>query len=134
MMVGSKGFGGEKVSDRRSAVDVCGGFDGSHSCGDRTLCETETSAADERCTRGTVDHRRRNSPKSDGAPKAEEPKSFGAAMLYLAGIGIISPFLELADPLHGLIGLVILFVGVNIAWKIARGNPQLDVSGPYENT
>ena len=42
--------------------------------------------------------------------------------------------LELADPLNGLIGLVILFVGVNIAWKIAAGTPQLNVSGPYENS
>jgi hypothetical protein len=71
-------------------------------------------------------------PQTDGAPKAEEPKSFGAALLYLAGIGLVSPFLELADPLHGLIGLVILYVGVNIAWKLAAGSPQLQVSGPFD--
>jgi hypothetical protein len=71
-------------------------------------------------------------PQTDGAEKAKSPKSLGIGLLYLAGIGLISPFLELADPLHGLIGLVILYVGVNIAWKLAAGSPQLQVSGPFD--
>lgn len=37
----------------------------------------------------------------------------------LIGVGLISPFLELqTDPGHGLIGLVILVVGLRIAWKM----------------
>lgn len=40
--------------------------------------------------------------------------------------GLASPVLELqADPVHGLIGLVILLVGVNIAWKLTAGKPQV---------
>lgn len=37
----------------------------------------------------------------------------------LLAVGLISPFLELqADPGHGLIGLLILIVGLRIAWKM----------------
>jgi hypothetical protein len=57
----------------------------------------------------------------------------GAALLQLAFIGLASPILELSgDPLHGLIGLVILFVGIRIAWKIAGGT-ETHIDGPYEN-
>ena len=43
----------------------------------------------------------------------------------LIRIGLTSPFLELqADPGHGIIGLIILFVGISIAWKMTAGKPQ----------
>lgn len=43
----------------------------------------------------------------------------------LIQLGLTSPFLELqVDKFHGAIGLVILFVGMNIAWKLAAGKPQ----------
>lgn len=81
-------------------------------------------------------------PSADGqaAPHGEsgtEPKakmSFGAALLTLIGIGLASPFLELQDPLHGGIGLVILFVGIQIAWKLTRGKGVADIQGPYDNS
>ncbi len=56
----------------------------------------------------------------------------GAALLQLAVIGLASPFLELADPIHGVIGLVILFVGIRIAWKLTAGK-ALEVFGPFDN-
>ena len=44
----------------------------------------------------------------------------------LIQIGLTSPFLELqADTFHGVIGLVILFVGMNIAWKLTAGKPRI---------
>jgi hypothetical protein len=46
-------------------------------------------------------------------------------------IGLASPFLELQDPVHGMIGLVILFVGIRIAWQIARGT-SIRILGPFE--
>ena len=46
-------------------------------------------------------------------------------------LGLASPFLGLQDPFHGLIGLVILFVGVRIAWQLTAG-PSLQVIGPFE--
>jgi hypothetical protein len=65
------------------------------------------------------------------APKPQEPKmAFGKAIGMLTLIGLASPFLELADPFHGLIGLVILFVGIRIAWKMTA-KPDLQVDGPF---
>jgi predicted lipid-binding transport protein (Tim44 family) len=60
------------------------------------------------------------------------PKSFGAAIGWLALLGLASPFLELQDPIHGVIGLVILSVGIRIAWRLTAGS-DLQLLGPYEN-
>lgn len=50
----------------------------------------------------------------------------------LIQVGLMAPFLELqADAGRGLIGLVILFVGIRIAWKMTRGKPQSAVEGPF---
>ena len=58
--------------------------------------------------------------------------SFASAIGYLALLGLASPFLELgSSPLNGLIGLVILFVGIRIAWQLTRGHPPLVVEGPF---
>jgi hypothetical protein len=57
----------------------------------------------------------------------------GSAPLQLAFVGLASPFVELAsDPFHGLIGLVILFVGIRIASKMAAG-AETQIYGPFEN-
>ncbi len=45
-------------------------------------------------------------------------------------VGQASPFLELQNPGSGLIGLVILFVGLSIAFRMTAPKP-LDVDGPY---
>ena len=47
----------------------------------------------------------------------------------LVMIGLASPFLEMADPMHGIIGLIILLVGLRIAWKITAAR-KLDIVGP----
>jgi hypothetical protein len=44
-------------------------------------------------------------------------------------IGLASPFLEMSDPMHGIIGLIILLVGLQIAWKITAAR-KLDIVGP----
>jgi hypothetical protein len=61
------------------------------------------------------------------------PKSFAAAIGWLTLLGLASPFLELQDPIHGVIGLVILSVGIRIAWKLTAGS-ALQVLGPFENS
>ena len=54
----------------------------------------------------------------------------GRALLQLGLLGLASPFLELSDPLHGFIGLFILFIGIRIAWQTTRQTlPTLD--GPF---
>jgi hypothetical protein len=66
-----------------------------------------------------------------GSPSSVKPKAGLAAVLIgLAILGLTSPFMALADPLHGLIGLVILFVGLQIAWKLT-GAPKVDILGPF---
>lgn len=70
-------------------------------------------------------------------PNQTQPKpklSFGAAILQLLVIGLASPFLELQDPLHGIIGLIILMVGIRIAWQITAGSRRAHIDGPYENS
>lgn len=65
-------------------------------------------------------------PASPAKPKVNLVRAFG----LLVFVGLASPFLELQDPFHGAIGLVILFVGINIAWRLT-GSPKIDILGPF---
>lgn len=47
--------------------------------------------------------------------------------------GLASPFLNLQDPLHGLIGLIILFIGMRIAWQLTAAR-SIKLDGPYSVT
>jgi hypothetical protein len=69
-------------------------------------------------------------PERQRPTPPKRPANLGAALIVLAFIGLASPFLELANPMHGLIGLVILFVGIRIAWQIARGT-SVQILGPF---
>jgi hypothetical protein len=71
------------------------------------------------------------------APRAEKPQmslaNVGAWLGRLALIGLASPFLELSENgFWGAMGLLILFFGMRIAWRIARGRP-FGVFGPFAN-
>jgi hypothetical protein len=66
--------------------------------------------------------------------QAKPKPSMGAALVQLLMIGLASPFLELQDPLHGIIGLVILIVGIRIAWRITAGSRGLNIQGPYDKS
>jgi predicted lipid-binding transport protein (Tim44 family) len=71
---------------------------------------------------------------SEQAASSTEPKekmSVWAAIGALVFAGLASPFLELGNEPGGIIGLVILFVGMNIAWKLT-GAPKLDIIGPFK--
>jgi hypothetical protein len=82
-------------------------------------------------------------PQAAPASDADKPEKssasdkskigFGAALGLLAVAGLASPFLELTDPLHGIIGLVILLVGIRIAWRITAG-VKVDILGPFKTT
>lgn len=77
-----------------------------------------------------------NPPSKPGATAvpAEQPTKakmgLGAALAGLALLGLASPFLELQDPFHGIIGLVILLVGIRIAWQLTA-SPKIDIIGPF---
>ena len=67
---------------------------------------------------------------SPPAPAGNPFAILAKALALLVLLGLASPFLELADPFHGLIGLVILFVGINIAWRLT-GSSKIDILGPF---
>jgi hypothetical protein len=66
-------------------------------------------------------------PATSGQPQ----KSFGFAIAALLFAGLASPFLELQEGFSGIIGLVILFVGIQIAWKMTAA-PPLEILGPFQ--
>jgi hypothetical protein len=51
--------------------------------------------------------------------------------LWMAWYGLASPFYDLDQPFWGAIGLVILFVGIRIAWRMTQGRPDQEVTGPF---
>lgn len=65
-------------------------------------------------------------------PQVEPRRNPFKALGLLALLGLASPFLELQDPFHGAIGLVILFVGMRFAWQQA-GAPKIDIVGPFQS-
>ena len=72
-------------------------------------------------------------PDATPASQPQKPKmNFVAAIGVLVLLGLASPFLELASPVSGLIGLFILFIGIQFAWKQTAAT-ALAVDGPYEN-
>jgi hypothetical protein len=73
-------------------------------------------------------------PPTNGrpVPPPTHAISYGTFAVRMLGIGLISPFLELQDPVHGAIGLFILFIGLRIAWQLTASAP-LDVEGPYSH-
>ena len=75
-------------------------------------------------------HRQAHAQSSDTAAPHREPMSPAKAIGVLALLGIASPLLELRDPAHGIIGLIILFVGIRFAWRFTAGR-TVSVSGPY---
>jgi len=70
---------------------------------------------------------------SDPATAAAQPKMHPLKALgVLTLIGLASPFLDLANPAHGLIGLIILFVGIRIAWRLTAGR-AVNIVGPIND-
>jgi uncharacterized membrane protein len=67
---------------------------------------------------------------ADAAAARGGEMNLGKTLGVLALVGVASPFLDLADPVHGIIGLVILFVGIRFAWRFTAGR-TLNVTGPH---
>jgi hypothetical protein len=72
---------------------------------------------------------------TQGSSQKTRPKpNWAAAVGQLALIGLASPFLQLKVGFSGVIGLVILFVGMQFAWKITRGHPKITIEGPFQHS
>lgn len=71
---------------------------------------------------------------ADASSEKTAPKmSLGAAIGALVFAGLASPFLELEDPVQGVIGLIILLVGIRIAWKMTAGK-STEILGPFNRS
>ncbi|HKW73988.1 MAG TPA: hypothetical protein VJN64_00555 [Terriglobales bacterium] len=67
------------------------------------------------------------------APAARKPAmGLGRAIATLAVIGLGSPFIELQSGGSGVIGLIILLVGMQFAWKITAARSNIKVEGPFK--
>ncbi len=68
------------------------------------------------------------------APRVVKPQvNLGTWLGRVALIGLASPFIQLSGNLFwGAMGLLILFFGMRIAWRIAAGRP-FGVYGPFAN-
>lgn len=73
-------------------------------------------------------------PQTESKPSAgDKPVPTLAGFLgKLAMIGLASPFLQLEEGVSGFIGLVILFVGIQFAWKMTASRGSVAVDGPYQ--
>jgi hypothetical protein len=96
----------------------------------------EASAADRSAgTTATVDPSDDAQQESniDTTAPAKPPMSVAAIIGSLLFAGLASPFLELQDPIHGALGLIILFVGLRIAWRLTA-EKKLDILGPFSKS
>lgn len=71
----------------------------------------------------------RQAPGSDSASVSQPGMGPLKVLGVLAIIGLASPFLDHANPAHGVIGLIILFVGIRIAWRLTAGT-SVNIVGP----
>lgn len=71
-------------------------------------------------------------PERSRPSAGKRPFSAVRGLAFLALFGLASPFLGLlGNPVRGAIGIIILLVGVQIAWRITAGPPLPTVQGPY---
>jgi hypothetical protein len=71
-----------------------------------------------------------SAPVVSTKPAGSKHPGLLSSLGILLFIGLASPFLELSGGFSGIIGLVILFVGINIAWKNTKGI-ELQILGPF---
>ena len=90
----------------------------------------QTAAAPSNATSNQFPFPGETTPKPEPKP---QPVHLGMLLVTLAGLGLASPFLELADGIGGIIGLFILFLGIRAAWSLTSGVDASapDISGPY---
>lgn len=93
--------------------------------------EQQKLAAEQRQLEGESGQTQRQEPSPE--PQQLAP-SLGPLLARLIGLGLVSPFLDLqVNPFWGSIGLLILFWGMRMAWRISAGRP-FQVLGPFDNS
>ena len=145
IMLGSRGIGGRKyqiaaVLLTYAAVSLSAIPISIHYLIKEKAAQAESGPSSRQSTQPASDNTSSANPQqgSDNTPSGNsqqpQPKSLAAVIGYLLLMGLASPFLDLQNPAHGLIGLVILAVGIRIAWKMAEGSADAGIYGPFENS
>jgi hypothetical protein len=135
MMKGSNGHGGRRYQITAAlltygAVSMAAVPVWIHFAGERKQAQHATRQHQR------TDEQSQAEQESEQPPEAQPAKpamNRGKALLTLALLGLASPFLDLADLFHGLIGLFILSIGIRIAWQITQETPPA-LEGPYQSS
>jgi hypothetical protein len=126
MMKGSKGFGGRRYQVAAVLLTYAAVSLGETTIGISQYIKQEKAQKE---SQQTSSKNAQSTPDQSKQPLT--PGRFIKALGFMLVLGLVFPFLELQDPVHGLIGLFILFIGLQIAWKLTAGSGKVAVDGPY---
>jgi len=138
MMKGSNGMGGRRYQIAAAvltyaAVSMAAVPIGIHFAGEQ---HRQQQAQEQKFEQAERDAGNDAGQQSAGRGLKEErpPVDLAAWLGRVALIGLASPLLQLSgNPLWGAIGLLILFWGIRIAWRIAAGR-QFEIYGPFADS
>ena len=130
MMKGSKGFGGRRYQVAAVLLTYAAVALGETSIGISQYIKQEKAQKQSQQQTASKDGQSNTDKPKQPLTMGGFLKAFGVLLLF----GLAAPFLELSDPVHGLIGLVILFVGLQIAWKLTAGSEKVAVQGPFSQS
>jgi len=141
MMMGSKGLGGRRYQIVALVLTYAAVALGEMSIGvyqlvkQDKLTQAKVQQAAPAPQAAQQDPAQAEQPAAQQEPQQAQksPMSLATAVGRLLLFGLAAPFLELQDGVSGVIGLVILFVGLRIAWQLTAGKPRLQIEGPYDN-
>ena len=77
--------------------------------------------------------RPQQTPSQSSAGQTRPKPKMAAALGKLALVGLVSPFLQFQSGISGVIGLFILFIGMQFAWRIT-GGVRLAIDGPFQTS
>lgn len=141
MKAGSKGFGGRRYQIAAVVFTYLAVSMAAIPIGISQVIKQRHTGAQSQVQRSTADDSDVTQQEADqpaeGSPVQRPVRrsvNWGSLIGSLLFAGIASPFLDLQDPIHGLIGLLILSVGLRIAWKMTDDDPARHaVVGPFRN-
>jgi hypothetical protein len=140
MIKGSNGIGGRRYQMAAAvltyaAVSMAAVPIWIHFASDRRPQKQTQDQSFEEEERKFGNHPEQQQTDAQPAPRAQKPRmSFGTRLGTVLLLGLASPFIQLSgNLLWGAIGLLILFWGIRIAWRITAGR-QFEIYGPFADS
>jgi hypothetical protein len=132
VMLGSKGIGGRRYQIAAAVLTYAAVSIAAIpiEISDRAKNPLGPSSVQSRQQQPSANDQGGNTPPEQ--TKTESRPNVGAAIMQLLLLGLASPFLQLQNPVFGIIGLVILAVGIRFAWRITAGSARANIDGPFE--